>query len=119
MRVVQVVTTACLGFSLISGSLFAQKKTSEGTGKKTFVGAVTDTICGAKHMMKNMTDAECATRCVEHGGDYALAVGSKIYTLRGNKDEIGKLAGQQVKVTGVSAADTITIVSIEAVGPKK
>jgi hypothetical protein len=117
MRVVQVLTTACLGFSLVSGSLFAQNKTS--MGKKTFVGAVTDTICGAKHMMKNMTDAECARRCVEHGGDYALAVGPKIYTLRGNKDEIGKLAGQQVKVTGSASADTINVASIEPVGSKK
>jgi len=119
MRVVQILTAACLGFFLMSGSISAQKKTVENTGKKTFVGAVTDTICGTKHMMKDMTDAECARKCVEHGGDYALAVGSKIYGLRGNKDEIGKLAGQQVKVTGVANADTITVASIKAVGPKK
>jgi hypothetical protein len=119
MRVVRVFTIAYLGFCLIFGSLFAQKKTGESTGKKTFVGTVTDTICGNKHMMKNMTDAECARKCVEHGGDYALAVGSKIYTLRGNKDEIGKLAGQHVKVTGTAAADTITVASIQPVGTKK
>lgn len=115
MRVVRILTTACLGFSLVCG--YAQNKTN--SGKTTFVGTVTDTICGTKHMMKNMTDAECARKCVEHGGDYGLAVGSKIYTLRGNKDDIGKLAGQHVKITGAATADTITVASIEAVGPKK
>jgi hypothetical protein len=113
------IAVAGLSLALMFGSLFAQDKAKEPTGKKTYVGTVSDTVCGTKHMMKDMTDAECARLCVQHGGDYALVVGSKIYTLRGNKDEIGKVAGQEVRVTGSITGDSITVNSIKAAGPHK
>jgi hypothetical protein len=119
MRTVRILAAfASLGIALFS-SLPAQDKAKAPADKKVFTGTVTDTVCGTKHMMKGMTDAECARLCVQHGGDYALAVGSKIYTLRGDKEEIGKLAGQRVRVTGSIAADTITVSSIKAAGPHK
>src|ERR1700704_716892 len=99
------------------GSLFAQNKSH--TGKATYTGTVTDTICGTKHMMKGMSDAECAKMCVEHGGDYALAVGSKMYTLRGNKENIAKFAGSKVQINGTVTGDTITVDSIVSAGSTK
>jgi hypothetical protein len=110
----RLIAGCVLGAMLLSVSLVGQDKS-----KQTFVGTVTDTVCGTKHMMKDMDDAQCARLCVEHGADYALLVDSKMYTLRGNKDTIGKLAGQKARVRGTVAADTITVDSIEAAGAHK
>ncbi len=101
------------------GSLPAQNKAPSDAGKTTYTGTVTDTICGNKHMMKGMTDAECAKMCVEHGGDYALSVGTKIYSLRGNKENIAKFAGAKVQVIGALTGDMITVDSIAAAGTTK
>jgi hypothetical protein len=110
----KLTTLFVLAVMLLSRPLFGQDK-----DKQSFVGTVTDTVCGTKHMMKGMDDAQCARLCVEHGADYGLIVGSKMYTLRGNKEAIGKLAGQEARVRGNVVADTITVDSIEAAGTHK
>lgn len=107
-------TLAVFAAMLLSLAVFGEDK-----GKQTFVGTVTDTVCGTKHMMKGMDDAQCARLCVEHGADYGLIVGPKMYTLRGNKEAIGKFAGQKAQVHGTVAADTITVDSVEAAGTNK
>ena len=119
MKSAPIVVFATLGLVLISGTLLAGPKQKTNAGKKTYTGTVTDTVCGTKHMMKDMDDAQCARMCVEHGADYALAIGSKIYNLKGNKENIGKLAGQKAKITGTITGDTITVESIEAAGAHK
>jgi hypothetical protein len=101
------------------GVLFAQNNSHSDASKSTYTGTVTDTICGTKHMMKGMSDAECAKMCVEHGGDYALSVGSKIYSLRGSKENIAKFAGSKVQVTGTATGETITVDTIAAAGTTK
>jgi hypothetical protein len=102
------------GLALLSVLSCAQSA-AQASGKQVFTGVVTDTVCGSKHMMKTMTDAECTRMCVSHGGDYALEVGTKIYTLKGNAEEIGKVAGSKVKVSGTLTGDTITAESITAI----
>jgi hypothetical protein len=79
---------------------------------QTFVGAVTDTMCGKKHMMPGKSDAECIRECVKAGSKYALLVGDKVYTLSGDTKQIEKLAGKKVKVTGEVKAATIAVNSI-------
>jgi hypothetical protein len=76
-----------------------------------FTGEVSDSMCGAKHMMENK--AECTRACVSKGSNYALVVGDKVYTLNtSNKsalDQLNTLAGQQAKITGTANGDTIAV----------
>ena len=53
-----------------------------GAGKsQTFTGEVSDSMCGAKHMMQGKP-GECARACVGKGSSYALVVGDKVYSLQ-------------------------------------
>ena len=68
---------------------------------QTFTGEVSDSMCGAKHMMDNK--AECTRTCVSKGSNYALVVGDKVYTL--NTTEVtGTANGDAIEVSKVSAA---------------
>jgi len=68
---------------------------------QTFTGTVSDTMCGARHtMMPGLSDDQCVRACVKAGSDYALVVGAKVYTLKGNKADIDKFAGEKATVTG-------------------
>lgn len=83
---------------------------------RTFTGEVSDTMCGAKHMMENK--AECTRTCVSKGSNYSLVVGEKIYTLHATSkpvlDELNTLAGEQAKVTGTESGDTIEVSKVAA-----
>src|SRR6266571_2126894 len=72
---------------------------------QTFTGEVSDSMCGAKHMMAGKS-AECARACVGKGSSYALVVGDKVYSLqtqdKAAQDELSKLAGEKAKVTGTA-----------------
>jgi hypothetical protein len=46
---------------------------------------VTDSVCGGTHGTKSHGDAECTLVCVELGAGYALAIGKKIYALKGHE----------------------------------
>ncbi|HZQ23780.1 MAG TPA: hypothetical protein VFA89_13395 [Terriglobales bacterium] len=84
-------------------------------GKQTFTGEVSDSMCGAKHMMPGNA-AECAHACVKKGAKYALVVGDKVYTLdtsdQSALDTLDKLAGAKAKVTGTAKGDTIEVASV-------
>ncbi len=79
---------------------------------QTITGTVSDSMCGAKHMMTNVTPAQCTRECVKQGSDYALVVNGKVYTLKGDKQQIDKYAGQNVTVTGTVSGETVTVTSI-------
>lgn len=92
---------------LISLGMFAADK------PQTFTGTVSDTMCGAHHtMMPGKPDADCVRACVKAGSDYALVVGKKVYTLKGDNAQIDKLAGQQATVTGSVSGNVIQAASI-------
>jgi len=78
---------------------------------QTFTGEVSDSMCGAKHMMENK--AECTRACISKGSNYALVVGDKVYTLNTSDksalDELNTLAGAQAKVTGTANGDAIDV----------
>ena len=48
-------------------------------------GTVTDAMCGKKHMMQGASAAVCTRACVKNGADFALVIGEKVYTLKGDK----------------------------------
>jgi hypothetical protein len=81
---------------------------------KTLTGTVSDAMCGKKHMMAGKSAAECTRECVKEGSDYALVVGDKVYTLKGDKTAIDKFAGANVVVKGKTSGSTVTMESIKA-----
>ena len=101
-----------LGLLLAAGLSLAA---SEKGGARTFVGSISDSMCGAKHMMAG-SDAECTRTCVKQGSDYALVVGDKVYTLKGNAADLDKYAGQKVKVTGKLDGKTLQASSVVPAG---
>jgi hypothetical protein len=95
--------------ALGGASLFAQSA-------QTVTGTVTDAMCGAHHTMKDMSAADCTRMCVKGGSDYALASGDKVYTLKGDKTQFDKYAGQNVTVKGKVDGKTI---AVESIAPAK
>lgn len=84
------------------------------SGAQAFTGVVSDNMCGKQHMAKDKSAAQCTRECVKAGSDYALVVGEKVYTLKGNKSEIDKYAGEKATVIGTEKNDTIAVSSIAA-----
>src|SRR5438477_5616043 len=84
---------------------------------QTFTGEVSDSMCGAKHMMQGKS-GECARACVGKGSSYALVVGDKVYSLqtqdKAAQDELSKLAGEKAKVTGTADGETIQVSKVDA-----
>ena len=65
-------------------------------------------------IMKDTSAAKCTRECTKSGSDYALVIGEKVYTLKGNKSDIDKLAGERATVKGKVSGNTITVDSISA-----
>jgi type 1 fimbria pilin len=107
------VAAALLALASMAVSVAAQD-----SGKKTLTGVVTDTMCGAKHMMKDKSAAECTRLCVKQGMDYGLLVGDKVYTLKGNTAAIDKLAGERATVTGTVSGNDVKVDTIRPAGGK-
>ena len=84
------------------------------SGAKTFVGNISDDMCGLKHMMPGKSDKDCTMECVKAGSKYVLAdvASGKVYQLTDQKKP-EEFAGQKVKVTGTLKDDTISVTSIE------
>jgi hypothetical protein len=96
--------------TLFAGLAFAETSQS-------ITGTVTDAMCGAHHMMPGKTAAECTRECVKEGSDFALVNGGKVYTLKGDKSQFDKFAGQKVTVKGKVDGKTITVDSMTAAKP--
>lgn len=106
-----------LTLPLIVWPSFAKPGATPGAEKAVYTGVVGDSMCGTKHM-QDTKDADCIHMCIEHGFDYALVVGDRIYTLKGDKNQIDKLSGRKVRVTGSLAGNAITVESIEPLESK-
>jgi len=105
------LATLLLGASLAVPSALAADK------PQTFTGKVSDSMCGASHMMTGEGSA-CARACINKGSKYALVVGDKVYTLDTSDKtalaELDKLADHPAKVTGQANGDTIAVSSVAA-----
>ena len=89
-----------------------------GAGKsQTFTGEVSDSMCGASHMMEGKK-ADCARACVGKGSSYALVVGDKVYALKASdkavQDKLSELAGERANITGTADGDTIEVSQVAA-----
>jgi streptogramin lyase len=84
---------------------------------QTVTGTVTDDMCGTHHMMAGATAAQCTLACVKQGSNFALVSGDNVYTLKGDKSQFGKFAGQNVTVKGKVDGKTFTVDSIAVAKP--
>ena len=82
---------------------------------KTLTGVISDSMCGATHMIKDKSPAECTRMCVKDGQSYSLLVGKNVYTLTGHQPELDQLAGQTVTVTGKLNGNAFTVESVTPV----
>jgi hypothetical protein len=82
--------------------------------QQSFTGVVTDSMCGATHMAKDKTPAECTQLCVKDSMKYALAVEKRVYTLEGHEAELAKLAGHKVTAKGTLKGDTLSVQEVAA-----
>jgi hypothetical protein len=93
-------------------SLLAVTALSAPQAKQTFIGTITDEMCGkAGHASMRMgpTDAECTLACVDiHGATYVLYDGKTVYALSDQRTP-ERFAGQKVRVVGTLNAKTKTI----------
>jgi hypothetical protein len=83
---------------------------------QTFVGVITDTMCGVDHKSMGIApDDKCVRECVKHGAKYALYDGKEVYPLS-DQQTPEKFAAKKVKVTGVLYGKTkiIQVDKIEA-----
>jgi hypothetical protein len=104
------ISTLFLSVALSAVAVSAQSS-------QTLTGIVTDAMCGAHHMMQGKTPAQCTRECVKEGSDFALVSVGKVYTLKGDKNQFDKLAGQNVIIKGKVDGKTITVDSIAASKP--
>jgi hypothetical protein len=102
----------CLG-------LFAVAALAAAQAKQTFIGVITDDMCGKgdhSQMQMGPTDAACTLACVDvHGALFVLYDGKAAYTLS-DQQMPKKFAGQKVRVMGTldNKTKTIKIDSISA-----
>ena len=103
--------TAALAVLVIAGSFTVMS--AAGT-PGTWRGIVTDKMCATKGV--NLTDAECAKKCVTSMGDkYALynSADKKVYVLM-PQDKVAAEAGHEVTIKGTVDGDTIQVESVSA-----
>jgi hypothetical protein len=105
MQINLIASVAAL--ALGAASLFAQEP-------QTITGTVSDAMCGAHHVMKGATAAQCTRACVKKGSDFALVSDGKVYILKGDKTQFDKFAGENVVVKGKVSGTTISADSITA-----
>ncbi len=101
-----------LALSMIAFAALAAAPAGFAQADQTLHGTVTDASCGAKHGMANMSAAQCTRACTKGGGDFALASGDKVYTLKGDRALMDKYAGQAVTVKGTVDGKVINVASI-------
>ena len=108
-----VRVSSFLAAAALLGAATMQGQTSG--SQKTLTGVVSDSMCGANHMAKDMPSADCLRMCVKKGTKYALVVGKDVYTLEGHEADLDKYAAQKVSLTGTVNAQTVTVQSVTPV----
>jgi hypothetical protein len=84
--------------------------------QRSFVGYISDSHCGLKHMEGMESDKACVLMCVANG-KFVLADRDhkKVYQLdKVGQDKAREFAGQKVKITGRITGKTIRVTAIEA-----
>lgn len=109
-RIMQTAAVVAMSLGMVAAPAVAQKGPL--AGERTLTGVISDSMCGATHMAKDKSAAECTRTCVQQGQKYALVVGKDVYTLQGHEPELDKLAGQRVNIQGKLTGETLTVSSV-------
>ena len=97
----------CSEILMVAGLALASPK------QQTFTGAISDSMCGASHMMQGSAK-DCTLKCVKDGSKFVLVdPAGKVYQLS-DQNTPRAFAGANVKVTGTLTGDTIAVKSITA-----
>lgn len=88
--------------------------TTVAAAPQTFTGTVSDTMCKAKHMLPGKSDTECTLTCIKANAKYALVEGKQVYALSGGEDDLARMAGKRVRVTGEKVGETIKVQTVTA-----
>lgn len=109
---VLTLTIALAGFGPFGLTPVASGQAGSSGEQKAFTGTISDSMCGATHMAKDKSPAECTRMCVQQGQKYALLVGKTLYTLEGHEAELNKWAGQPATVKGTVSGSTVTVLFV-------
>jgi hypothetical protein len=86
----------------IVAALFSAAVLAGAADQRTFVGVITDTMCGADHKAMNVSpESKCVKDCIrmDKKVKYALYDGKNVYTLS-DQQSPEAFAAQKVKITG-------------------
>lgn len=115
LSIASALFVLALALAFQTSQLIAQTSKAAAS-EKTFSGTISDAMCGATHMAKDKSAAECTRMCVKQGQKYALVVGKKVYTLEGRESELDKLAGEKATVKGTLRGETLAVASVSPAG---
>ena len=87
--------------------------TSVVAAEQALTGVVSDSMCGSKYGMANMSDRECTQMCASRGAQYVLVSDGRIYKLTNRASDLKAHAGHTVNLTGDVKGDTIKVSTIE------
>lgn len=80
----------------------------------TYIGVVSDSMCGAKHSHASNAAAKCVAKCVKGGSTYVLVSHGKVYKVD-QQDKFAPFAGRMVRVHGTATGESIAVTSVAAV----
>lgn len=86
----------------LGATLLAAAALAAAASQQTFVGVITDTMCGADHKAMHISpESKCVRDCVrmDKKVKYALYDGKNVYTLS-DQQTPEAFAAQKVKITG-------------------
>lgn len=108
-----LIASTTLGFAIAASSGASPAQPSPSAPQRTFAGMITDSACQARHAPDSgKGPAECVRECVSKGAKLMLVDGEKSYFLQGDAGELGRFAGQRVKVAGTLDGTVIRVRSI-------
>jgi type 1 fimbria pilin len=114
-----VVALSALALALATPLAASAGAAKAATGQHVYYGNISDSMCGAKHMMAG-DPHKCTLACVKGGAKYVLVTGGRVVKIANqNFSGLGQYAGEHVKVTGARSGGSITIAHIAPVIPRK
>jgi hypothetical protein len=101
MTICRISLIVLVGVLALAPMVAAQSSSQAASKDVTITGTVT---CAkyvySKPDRKGFTPAEAIRLCASQGYAYVIVAGKDVYPLEGNKNQLAKLAGEKVTVTG-------------------
>jgi hypothetical protein len=113
MKQIAGLTSILVLWMSLSGFLrVGAQQTGESGQPVKLEGVISDSMCGARHMMSG-DDAKCTRTCVSGGSLYVLLVGNEVHELIGRNEDLDRLAGERVEISGaISTGGAIRVASV-------